>query len=183
MNFAPRARKFASHILPQTFVCLHNCAHMHCDVDLRSRRMWAASYRLTRLVMNESSELLESFCTGHARVRAERGGDGGDGAVADAPGLDQYPSDMRGAQIFVVYGTITNANIYYSSFGVVLQESTRMLYGSCNYQVRIFWREQLQHLCTLCYSLFTLSTEDKNIDEKWIYFARRNASKPVLSDG
>ena len=60
---------------------------MHCDVDLRSRRMWAASYRLTRLVMNESSELLESFCTGHARVRAERGGDGGDGAVADAPVL------------------------------------------------------------------------------------------------
>ena len=45
---------------------------MHCDVDLRSRRMWAASYRLTRLVMCESSELLESFCTGHARVRAER---------------------------------------------------------------------------------------------------------------
>ena len=35
--------------------------------------------------MNESSELLESFCTAHARVRAERGGDGGDGAVADAP--------------------------------------------------------------------------------------------------
>ena len=33
--------------------------------------------------MNESSELLESFCTGHACVRAERGGDGGDGAVAD----------------------------------------------------------------------------------------------------
>ena len=60
---------------------------MHCDVDLRSRRMWAASYRLTRLVMYESSELLESFCTGHARVRAERGGDGGDGAVADAPVL------------------------------------------------------------------------------------------------
>ena len=60
---------------------------MHCDVDLRSRRMWAASYRLTRLEMNESSELLESFCTGHARVRAERGGDGGDGAVADAPVL------------------------------------------------------------------------------------------------
>ena len=66
---------------------LFYCAHMHCDVDLRSRRMWAASYRLTRLVMNESSELLESFCTGHARVRAERGGDGGDGAVADAPVL------------------------------------------------------------------------------------------------
>ena len=33
-------------------------AHMHWDVDLRSRRMWAASYRLTRLVMYESSELL-----------------------------------------------------------------------------------------------------------------------------
>eukprot|EP01043_Picozoa_sp_COSAG02_P059813 COSAG02_NODE_7689_length_2894_cov_3.097674_1_plen_41_part_10 len=31
------------------------CAHMHCDVDLRSRRMWAASYRLTRLIMNEDS--------------------------------------------------------------------------------------------------------------------------------
>ena len=62
-----------------------HCAHMHCDVDLRSRRMWAASYRVTPLVMNESSELLESFCTAHARVRAERGGDGGDGAVADAP--------------------------------------------------------------------------------------------------
>ena len=46
---------------------------MHCDVDLRSRRMWAASYRLTRLEMNENSEYLESFCTGHARVRAERG--------------------------------------------------------------------------------------------------------------
>ena len=61
----------------------NDCAHMHCDVDLRSRRMWAASYRLTRLVMYESSEFLESFCTGHARVRAERGGDGGDGAVAD----------------------------------------------------------------------------------------------------
>ena len=60
---------------------------MHCDVDLRSRRMWAASYRLTRLEMNENSEYLESFCTGHARVRAERGGDGGDGAVADAPVL------------------------------------------------------------------------------------------------
>ena len=60
---------------------------MHCDVDLRSRRMWAASYRLTRLAMNENSELQESFCTGHARVRAERGGDGGDGAVADAPVL------------------------------------------------------------------------------------------------
>ncbi len=28
---------------------------------------------------------LESFCTGHARVRAERGGDGGDGVVVDAP--------------------------------------------------------------------------------------------------
>ena len=67
--------------------CANYCAHMHCDVDLRSRRMWAASYRLTRLVMYESSELLESFCTGHARVRAERGGDGGDGAVADAPVL------------------------------------------------------------------------------------------------
>ena len=66
---------------------LCDCAHMHCDVDLRSRRMWAASYRLTRLEMNESSELLESFCTGHTRVRAERGGDGGDGAVADAPVL------------------------------------------------------------------------------------------------
>ena len=26
--------------------------------------------------MNESYELLESFCTGHACVRAERGGDG-----------------------------------------------------------------------------------------------------------
>ena len=64
-----------------------HCAHMHCDVDLRSRRMWAASYRLTRLEMNENSEYLESFCTGHARVRAERGGDGGDGAVADAPVL------------------------------------------------------------------------------------------------
>ena len=60
---------------------------MHCDVDLRSRRMWAASYRLTRLEMNENSEYLESFCTGHARVRAERGGNGGDGAVADAPVL------------------------------------------------------------------------------------------------
>ena len=99
---------------------------MHCDVDLRSRRMWAASYRLTRLEMNENSEYLESFCTGHARVRAERGGDGGDGAVADAPGLDQYPSDMRGAQIFVVYGTITNENVNFSSVSVILQESTRM---------------------------------------------------------
>eukprot|EP01043_Picozoa_sp_COSAG02_P004542 COSAG02_NODE_120_length_35326_cov_39.000823_2_plen_149_part_00 len=69
---------------------LPNCAHMHWDVDLRSRRMWAASYRLTRLVMNENSELLESFCTGHARVRAERGGDGGDGAVADAPVLGRH---------------------------------------------------------------------------------------------
>ena len=36
----------------------HNCAHMHCDVDLRSRRMWAASYRLTRLIMNEDSHVL-----------------------------------------------------------------------------------------------------------------------------
>ena len=53
----------------------NNCAHMHFDVDLRSRRMWAASYRLTRLEMKENSEYLESFCTGHARVRAERGGD------------------------------------------------------------------------------------------------------------
>eukprot|EP01043_Picozoa_sp_COSAG02_P000430 COSAG02_NODE_7_length_64539_cov_120.393482_63_plen_191_part_00 len=60
----------------------YNCAHMHCDVDLRSRRMWAASYLLTRLVMNENSQCLESFCTGHARVRVERGGYGGDGAVA-----------------------------------------------------------------------------------------------------
>ena len=41
-------------------VAIYYRAHMHCDVDLRSRRMWAASYRLTRLVMNESSELLES---------------------------------------------------------------------------------------------------------------------------
>ena len=43
--------------------------------------------------MYESSELLESFCTGHARVRAERGGesgDGGDGAVAEAPVLKNH---------------------------------------------------------------------------------------------
>ena len=61
---------------------------MHCDVDLRSRRMWAASYRLTRLEMNENSEYLESFCTGHARFHAERGGAGGDGAVALCCSLD-----------------------------------------------------------------------------------------------
>ena len=35
--------------------------------------------------MNESSELLESFCTSHARVRAERGGDGAHPARAPAP--------------------------------------------------------------------------------------------------
>ena len=33
------------------------CAHMHCDVDLRSRRMWVASYRPTRLIMNEDSHV------------------------------------------------------------------------------------------------------------------------------
>ena len=33
---------------------------------------------------------------------------------------------MLGAQIFVVYGTITNENVYFSSVSVILQESTRM---------------------------------------------------------
>ena len=76
----------ASAHICEVFVTDLSCPHA-LDVDLRSRRMRAASYRLTRLEMYESSELLESFCTGHARVRAEQGGDGGDGAVADAPVL------------------------------------------------------------------------------------------------
>ena len=45
-----------------------NCAHMHCDVDLRSRRMWAASYRLTRLIMNEDSHVPRGPDTGRERV-------------------------------------------------------------------------------------------------------------------
>jgi len=45
-----------------------DCAHMHCDVDLRSRRMWAASYRLTRLIMNEDSHVPRGPDTGRERV-------------------------------------------------------------------------------------------------------------------
>ena len=61
-----------------------NCAHMHCDVDLRSRRMWAASYRLTRLVMYEDSHVPRGPDTGRERVLTQRRGNGDDGAVADA---------------------------------------------------------------------------------------------------
>ena len=60
------------------------CAHMHCDVDLRSRRMWAASYRLTRLIMNEDSHVPRGPDTGRERVLTRRHGNGDDGAVADA---------------------------------------------------------------------------------------------------
>jgi len=57
-----------------------NCAHMHCDVDLRSRRMWAASYRLTRLIMNEDSHVPRGPDTGRERVQTQRRGNGDDGA-------------------------------------------------------------------------------------------------------
>ena len=57
-----------------------NCAHMHCDVDLRSRRMWAASYRLTRLIMNEDSHVPRGPDTGRERVLTQRRGNGDDGA-------------------------------------------------------------------------------------------------------
>ena len=56
------------------------CAHMHCDVDLRSRRMWAASYRLTRLIMNEDSHVPRGPDTGRERVLTQRRGNGDDGA-------------------------------------------------------------------------------------------------------
>ena len=59
----------------------NNCAHMHCDVDLRSRRMWAASYRLTRLIMNEDSHVPRGPDTGRERVLTQRRGNGDDGAV------------------------------------------------------------------------------------------------------
>ena len=55
---------------------------MHCDVDLRSRRMWAASYRLTRLVMNEDSHVPRGPDTGRERVLTQRRANGDDGAVA-----------------------------------------------------------------------------------------------------
>ena len=58
------------------------CAHMHCDVDLRSRRMWAASYQLTRLIMNEDSHVSRGPDTGRERVLTQRRGDGDDGAMA-----------------------------------------------------------------------------------------------------
>ena len=59
-----------------------DCAHMHCDVDLlvRSRRMWAASYRLTRLIMNEDSHVPRGPDTGRERVLTQRRGNGDDGA-------------------------------------------------------------------------------------------------------
>ena len=53
---------------------------MHCDVDLRSRRMWAASYRLTRLIMNEDSHVPRGPDTGRERVLTQRRGNGDDGA-------------------------------------------------------------------------------------------------------
>ena len=58
----------------------YDCAHMHCDVDLRSRRMWAASYRLTRLIMNEDSHVPRGPDTGRERVLTQRRGNGDDGA-------------------------------------------------------------------------------------------------------
>ena len=63
-----------------SIVLIVNCAHMHCDVDLRSRRMWAASYRLTRLIMNEDSHVPRGPDTGRERVLTQRRGNGDDGA-------------------------------------------------------------------------------------------------------
>jgi len=68
-----------SHITISSLEKFH-CAHMHCDVDLRSRRMWAASYRLTRLIMNEDSHVPRGPDTGRERVLTQRRGNGDDGA-------------------------------------------------------------------------------------------------------
>ena len=61
----PKSGKIAVLNVPPV---LSYCAHMHCDVDLRSRRMWAASYRLTRLIMNEDSHVPRGPDTGRERV-------------------------------------------------------------------------------------------------------------------
>ena len=78
-------------ITTPTLVCLehyeHYCAHMHCDVDLRSRRMWAASYRLTRLIMNEDFHVPSGLRT-RAHDGAHRCDLGGCGGLACLGSVD-----------------------------------------------------------------------------------------------
>ena len=79
---------------------------MHCDVDLRSRRMWAASYRLTRLVMNEDSHVPRGPDTGHCRVLTRRHGNGDDGAVADARMLGRWLVCLYGYVILCLFSVM-----------------------------------------------------------------------------
>ena len=46
--------------------------------------MWAASYRLTRLIMNEDSHVPSGPDSARERVVTQRRGNGDDGAAADA---------------------------------------------------------------------------------------------------
>ena len=75
---------------------------MHCDVDLRSRRMWAASYRLTRLIMDGDSHVPSGPDTARERVVTQRRGNGDDGAAADQRLQTSFVNDVNGVNDYSV---------------------------------------------------------------------------------